>query len=367
MIRRDPSASESAAAADAGADQVDDIAGADAATTVMRRIDPGHKPSVGGKDATVSTGPDEPGAGAPDLAGADDQTIAMPVVSKLDAEKTVALPIQRPVDKNATQRMRTDAKPGGTDRVAPTAARPGPVTKPPSTPRPAAGPKQAGAQGPAQGPGGEETALSAPRPPARPRQVASAPSPADTHLTRPAQPVIGRPPQPMAQPQRITPPGQQAAATDAATPAGQSKRWLFTALGAAAAVMAVIALAAVLIGNRGDNSPEAKVRASITDYTAALKSGDLAALRKTTCGPLHDFYQGIPADQFASVHQLSTDRKNIPVVASVDAVQITDKTAIAQANVYTDADPSKRSARTFDLEHTDDGWKVCDPPTAATP
>ncbi len=323
---------------------------------VMRRIDPKAKPTA--KEATAAPTQDEP-----DLAGADDKTVAMPVVSKLDAEQTVALPIQKPADKDATQRMRTDAgnKPG-TDRVVPPAARPGPITKPPSTPRPAAGPKQAGAQGPSQsGPGVEETAPSAPRGPGRPRQVASAPSPADTQLTRPAQPVTGSQ---MAQPQRITPPGQQPAAAEA--PAERSKRWLF--LGAAAvALIAVIGLAVALIGGRSDNSPEAKVRATITDYTQALKSGDLAALRNTTCGQLHDFYQGIAADQFAGVHQLSMDRKNIPVVASVDAIKITDKTAIAQATVYTDADPTKRSARTFDLEQTADGWKVCDPPSAGTP
>ncbi|MEV5833059.1 hypothetical protein [Nocardia sp. NPDC052112] len=361
VIQRDSGATKSGAP-----DEVDDAAGADAATMVMRRVDPKAEPAGGKGAAAAAKQPDEP-----DLAGADDKTVAMPVVSKLDAEQTVALPIQkpadRPVDKDATQRMRTDAgtKPG-TDRVVAPTARPAPITKPPSTPRPPAGPKQAGAQGPAQtGPGVEETAPSAPRGPGRPRQVASAPSPADTQQTRPAQPVTGQQPPPaMAQPQRYTPPVRQPA--DDEVPALPSKRWLF--LGAAAVVLiAVIGLAVVLVGNRADNSPEAKVRTTISDYTEALKSGDLAALRRTTCGQLHDFYQGIPADQFASVHQLSMDRKNIPVVASVDAIKITDKTAIAQANVYTDADPTKRSARTFDLEQTADGWKVCDPPSAGTP
>ncbi|MEV4129671.1 hypothetical protein [Nocardia sp. NPDC049707] len=359
VIQRNSGADKSAAPAD---DTVDDAAGADAATMVMRRVD--LKAESAGDKGAAATRPDEP-----DLAGADDKTIAMPVVSKLDAEQTVALPIQKPAeksfDKNATQRMRTDAgtKPG-TDRVVPPADRPGPISKPPSTPRPAAGPKQAGAQGSSpSGPGVEETAPSAPRGPGQPRQAASAPSPADTQLTRPAHPVTGTP-RPMAQPQRYTPPDPQPA--DTAAPAAPSKRWLFIAV-AAAALIAVIGLAVVLIGSRSDNSPEAKVRATITDYTAGLKSGDLAALRKTTCGQLHDFYQGIPADQFAGVHQLSMDRKNIPVVASVDAIKITDKTAIAQATVYTDADPTKRSARTFDLEQTADGWKVCDPPSAGTP
>lgn len=353
MIRRDSGAAKPEAPAD---DSVDDAAGADAATMVMRRVDL-QAESGGGKGAAPAQR-DEP-----DVAGADDKTVAMPIVSKLDAEQTVALPIQRPVDKDVAERMRT--KPG-TDRVVPPAARPGPISKPPSTPRPAAGPKQAGAQGPSpSGLGVEETAPSAPRGPGRPRQVASAPSPADTQHTRPAQPVTGAPPpRPMARPQRYTPPSPQPADTEAL--AAPSKRWLFIGV-AAAAIVAVLVLAVVLIGKQGDSSPEGKVRAGITDYTSALKSGDLAALRKTTCGQLHDFYQGIPADQFAGVHQLSMDRKNIPVVASVDTIKITDKTAIAQATIYTDADPTKRSARTFDLEQTADGWKVCDPPSTGTP
>ena len=73
----------------------------------------------------------------------------------------------------------------------------------------------------------------------------------------------------------------------------------------------------------------------------------------------------VTADQFKGVHQLSTERGSIPVVASVDAVRITGDTALAEATVYTSADPSKRTARTFDLQRTDGNWKVCDP--AGTP
>jgi hypothetical protein len=186
--------------------------------------------------------------------------------------------------------------------------------------------------------------------------------------TRPAQSLSGlRPPQPrpIAQPQHIAPPAQPAA--DAQAPAGRSKRWLAAVLAAAVVlVVALITLAVVLLDNSGDSSPEAQIRSAVTDYTQALKTGDLTTLRNTTCGPLNDFYKGVPADQFAGVHQLSLERKTIPVVGSVDAIRITDKTAIAQATVYTDADPSKRSARTFDLASTADGWKVCDP-SAANP
>ncbi|MEU4340084.1 hypothetical protein AB0H00_02265 [Nocardia sp. NPDC023852] len=288
--------------------------------------------------------------------GSDAVTMAMPVVN-LDDAQTVALPIQRAADGSGK---------AGTDRVVARAAGPVPITKPPSTPRPASGPKQPGPQGPAThpqhapGPVGETPQ----RPPGKPRQGATAPSPADIQQTVPAQPLAGpRPPQPrpIAQPQRITPPPRTA--SDTRTSTTRSNRWLIAAGAAAVLVIVLVAVIAALVTN-SDNSPEAQVRAAITDYTQALKTGNLVTLRETTCGPLHDFYQGIPNDQFAGVHTLSMERRSIPVVDSIDAIRITDDTAIAQATVYTEADPTKRSARTFDLQRTDDGWKVCDPPSS---
>uniref|UniRef100_UPI0005848DAD Rv0361 family membrane protein n=1 Tax=Nocardia araoensis TaxID=228600 RepID=UPI0005848DAD len=218
---------------------------------------------------------------------------------------------------------------------------------------------------PQHGPGVEDTRPSPQRPGGKPRQVATAPSPADVQQTVPAQSMGGpRAPQtrPVPPPQRI-PPAPQAAGASATGPARPDRRLIV--LGAAAvAVIALIAVIVSLVTMSGDDSPEAQVRSAITSYTDALKSGDLGALRSSTCGPLHDFYQGIPSDQFAGVHKLSMERKNIPVVDSIDAIRITDGTAIAQATVYTEADPAKRSARTFDLQRTDDGWKVCDPPSS---
>uniref|UniRef100_UPI00082CFCA7 Rv0361 family membrane protein n=1 Tax=Nocardia amamiensis TaxID=404578 RepID=UPI00082CFCA7 len=258
-----------------------------------------------------------------------------------------------------------DSGRAGTDRVVAPAAGPVPITKPPSTPRPAGGPKQPGPHGPSappqHGPGVEETRPSPQRSPGVPRQVATAPSPADVQQTVPAQSMAGpRPPQPIAQPQRIAPPRQPGTAP---SDSARSNRRLLVLGGAAALVVALVAVIVALVTMSGDDSPEAQVRATITDYTDALKSGDLATLRSTTCGPLHDFYQGIPDDQFAGVHRLSVERKNIPVVDSIDAIRVTDDTAIAQATVYTEADPGNRSQRTFDLQRTDDGWKVCDPPS----
>ncbi|MGK8521008.1 hypothetical protein ACRS6B_05345 [Nocardia asteroides] len=324
--------------------------GAEGATVVMRKPQPpaGQTPEPKAAESTPDEKRNPPGS--------EDVTMAMPVVS-LDDAKTVALPIQRPADGGRP----------GTDRVVAPPAGPVPITKPPSTPRPAAGPKQPGPQGPSappqHGPGVEETRPSPPRSPDRPRQVATAPSPADVQQTVPAQSMAGpRAPQtrPVAPPQRIVP--QPGAGASAATPPGPNRK-LLIAGAAGVLVVALVAVIVALVTMSGEESPETQVRGAITSYTEALRAGDLEALRSATCGPLHDFYQGIPSDQFAGVHKLSMERKNIPVVDSVDAIRITGDTAIAQATVYTDADPAKRSARTFDLEHTDDGWKVCDPPS----
>jgi hypothetical protein len=168
-------------------------------------------------------------------------------------------------------------------------------------------------------------------------------------------PQYGAPGQ-IAQPQRVEP---------AAAPAGSAgnRKWL---IAAGAAVVVVIALIAIVAGiGSGDDSPQARIRTAIGDYTGALESGDLAGLRDITCGGLHDYYQGLSEEQFAAVHRQAVDGGSIPNVTGVDAVQITDRTALAQVTVQTEAD-SEQTTRTFDLQETDDGWKVCDPP-AGTP
>ncbi|MFR9750591.1 hypothetical protein ACL02S_06100 [Nocardia sp. 004] len=311
-----------------------DTAGAEAETAAISRNDPGQDA------ATVEIRKQRP-----------------PEEPQNQEAQTVALPTQPPSDRRA-----------GSNHVVTPPPGPPPITKPPNTPRAAPGPQRSGPQGPAaarqRAPQAKQNRPPHPAP-GRPHEAATAASPADTKHTVPAQSLAGprRPPRPrpIAQPQHIPPqPGDAAAAT---APTGP-KRWLLAVGAAATLLVFLITIVVVLVTRTDDNSPEAQVRTAITDYTAALETGDLAGLRETTCGPLHDFYQGIPDDQFASVHQLSAERKNIPVVDSIDAIRITDDTAIAQATVYTEADPAKRSARTFDLQRTDTGWKVCDPPSS---
>lgn len=140
------------------------------------------------------------------------------------------------------------------------------------------------------------------------------------------------------------------------------KGWYIAAGAAAVAIVAAIGVALYVSSesSSGENSPEAKVQTAISTYVDALASGDIAALRTATCGSLADYYQSVPDDAFAQVHQNAVTQKTIPQVSAVDAVRITDDTAIAQVEASIPA-TGERSWRTFDLERQDGTWKVCDP------
>jgi hypothetical protein len=322
-----------------------------------------HKPS-GATESSAS----QPG---------DPKTVAIPKVPDPAGAETVALPVQRPAEQ-ATEKIHTGKT--GTDRIAsPAGGRP-PISTPPVTPRPGVGPKNPvpqGSSGPAQNaPAGDASA----GPPPVPPRPAGAASPADVQHTIPEQSAALRPPeQPPAAVQRppappqphtiaaaqhipaATPPTATAAAVDRSK--RKTKRWLLVAAAAVIVIAAVITVVVALVHHNRTNSPEAKVTAAINAYTTALASGNLPDLRTATCGAQHDFYQSIAPDQYASVHKLAVDQRKIPKVDAVDSVRITGDKAVAQASVYTDADPT-RIAHTFDLQQTAGGWKVCDSPTA---
>ncbi len=241
----------------------------------------------------------------------DPKTVVIPMVPDTSDANTTVLPVQRQGEQ-ATEKMRLDDKSGaaqGTLRL----------------------PDPAGA---------------------------GAPSPADARPTVPEQP---RPPlAPIAAPQRI--PG--APDESAGAPGRRNRRGLLIAGAAVVLIVVVIGVIIAVVGG-GDNSPEAKVSAAITSYTNALETGSLTDLQGATCGAQNDFYKSMAKspDQYASVHKLAVEQRKIPKVDGVSSVQITGDKAVAQANVYTDADPT-RASRTFDLQNTADGWKVCDLPNA---
>ncbi len=159
---------------------------------------------------------------------------------------------------------------------------------------------------------------------------------------------------PQASPQRVGPPPEQRRRG--------GRRW-FGALAAALVLIVAAGVAGYLYLSRDteDTSPEAEIRTTITSFTQALSSGDLATLRTSSCGDLAAYYRDIPDAEFADVHRVAVEQGNIPVVDGVDAVQITDDTAIAQVIAYTAANPNERSPRTFDLRLDGDVWKVCSP------
>ena len=169
-----------------------------------------------------------------------------------------------------------------------------------------------------------------------------------------------QPPPPRPAPQRVGPAAQPAQPE----PKPKRGKWLAAVFVAGLAIVALVVAAVLLVHeqNKGP-TPEEQVRASIDTYMQALTSGDLGALRTTTCGALADYYRTIPDAEFAQVHDAAVAQKALPVVQSVDQVQITETTAIAQVTAYTQAEPTQ-SVRTFDLQQTPEGtWLVCSPAT----
>jgi hypothetical protein len=310
-------------------------------------------PGQGTSDAAASS--DSPAAQqAPDAATSSAKPAEKTASGTADLDKPSAIdaktaliprPGSRPVPGSAADEHKTVAIP----RVSPVDAETTVL------------PVQATGAGAAQttGAGATQTTEKISKSPDRPvtPRPAGAPSPADVKPTVPAELVSES--RTLAPPQRV-PPAQPA---DTSTERPRRRRRRLLVVAAAAVVVAVIAVIVGVLTHGSGNSPSAQVRSAVTAYTNALADGNLADLRNTTCGQLHDFYQNIAPDQYAGVHKLSADQKKIPKVSSIDTVQITGDKAVAQANIYTDSAPNTVTARTFDLQQTSNGWKVCDPPS----
>ncbi|NUS57562.1 MAG: transcriptional regulator, partial [Streptomycetaceae bacterium] len=151
---------------------------------------------------------------------------------------------------------------------------------------------------------------------------------------------------------------------EAAGPAGDTgrRKWYFGAAAAAAAVAALVIALVAHDRSATAGSPETQVTNAINAYVKALSTGDLATLRTVTSGNLATFYKSLSDREFADVYRTAVKQKTIPVVDSVDAVQVTGKTAIAQVTAYTPDKPEKKAARNFNLQETNEGWTVTDAP-----
>ncbi|MBY6412573.1 hypothetical protein HQ346_11400 [Rhodococcus sp. BP-252] len=159
---------------------------------------------------------------------------------------------------------------------------------------------------------------------------------------------------PQARPQRIEP-----SQPERVKRSSSGRRWVMAFVGALVVIVAAGAVAFAYMSRDRGSSEEAQIRSSIETFTQALTTGDLATLRSSTCGDLATFYRDIPDAEFADVHRVAVEQGSIPVVQSIDAVQITDDTAIAQVTAYTAANAADRSPRTFDLRLEGESWKMC--------
>ena len=97
----------------------------------------------------------------------------------------------------------------------------------------------------------------------------------------------------------------------------------------------------------------------VDTFVTALAAGDLATLRTSTCGGLAEFYATVDPAKFAEIHELAEQQGSVPVVTSVDKVQITDSHAIVQVTAHPAGTPTDVTERTFDLSEVGGEWKVC--------
>ncbi|QXC44316.1 Rv0361 family membrane protein [Rhodococcus qingshengii] len=216
-----------------------------------------------------------------------------------------------------------------------------------------------------------QATTAAPTPQPKPEPATVAIPKATQPTPPPRQAPTPPPPQQRAAPQRVgvaaTPPPAQPMPTRIEPAAPEKtkrsgKGWYIAAAAAGVAVLAAIGVAVFVSSNSGsgESSPEAQVQTAISTYVDALQTGDLATLRTSTCGALGEYYRTIPDAAFAQVHDNAVAQKTIPQVGAVDAVRITDDTAIAQVQASLPS-TGEQSWRTFDLERQDGTWKVCDP------
>lgn len=174
-----------------------------------------------------------------------------------------------------------------------------------------------------------------------------------------------------ATPTRVGPglraPGEPAAEAPAAAPTripdpapqrSGRRRWPLVVL-VVVVLAAVAAGVALFLGRTTGDSPETQVTTAITDFVAALDRGDLAALRAGSCGDLAAYYQQVSDAEFADVYRSANADRTVPVLDSVDAVSVTDDTALAQVTVHTASAPADTSVRSFALQLQDGVWKVC--------
>lgn len=153
------------------------------------------------------------------------------------------------------------------------------------------------------------------------------------------------------------------AATPLAIPPRSPERpsWLIPILVVVSALIAAAILGVVLMkrSEAARVSKENAVRATIENFDAAVRNGDLATLRTITCGQTRDTYVSYDDKSWSDTYARVAAAKQYPVVASIDEVVVNGEHAEANVTSYMAFDPATTSTRSFDMQFSDDQWKIC--------
>lgn len=157
-------------------------------------------------------------------------------------------------------------------------------------------------------------------------------------------------------------PRVRAAAPEAIPPRrAQRPSWRIPILVVVAALLAAAILGFVLMkrSEAAKASKENAVRTTIQAFDAAVRNGDLSTLRTVTCGQTRETYAGYDDQAWAETYSRVSAAKQYPVVKSVDEVVVNGDHAEANVTSYMAFDPATTSVRSFDLQYSDDRWKIC--------
>ena len=160
-----------------------------------------------------------------------------------------------------------------------------------------------------------------------------------------------------AMPQRI---GPESTPNKHRKPRGNTLKRL-TVIVASLALLAALVLAALFAYDqlRGPTD-EDLAETAIENYMAAVERGELDDLRASTCGTAREYYDGLTPAEFTSIYDASRD--SIPIIDSIERIEITENRALAEVTAHTAA-RAEKTVRTVGLERVGDEWKVCDAPT----
>lgn len=156
--------------------------------------------------------------------------------------------------------------------------------------------------------------------------------------------------------------GSRSRSAPRAIPGRRSQRPLWRVAGAL--LIAALAVAAIVGGlmykRSADRAAQDRaVRSAIESFDTALREGDLATLRDVTCGKLRDTYVKYDDRTWTDTYAKILAAKQYPVVASIDEVVVNGDRAEANVTSYMAFEPAMTSPHSFDLQFSDDHWKVC--------